>query len=100
MSSTKALIFAALCAASIATAPTAFADDLGRSLASFSIQTRLTSTSGTADASPALNQVPSQAPQKGPASIFSDKQAKLMQDLSKAIDVIPGGVKLCLNIHY
>lgn len=32
--------------------------------------------------------------------VFSAGQAKLMQDLSKTIDVIPGGVRLCLNIHY
>jgi hypothetical protein len=100
----KAFFFAATCTALLPTVCPVHADDLvqqgdpgERNLASLSVQTPMSSSS---DVSPALGQVPSQAPQQGPTSIFSDKQANLMRALSKTIDVIPGGVRLCLNIHY
>ena len=97
----KILFIAVLAATLLVAMPLAHSDDLNdggsRNLAYLSVQAEFAPHS---DASPALEQVPSQAPDLGRSSIFSDSQANLMRTLANAIDVIPGGVRLCLNIHY
>lgn len=67
------------------------------SLSSLSVQ--LQESSQPEQSTMVLASAPSIAPKRN-RSVFSDSQSQLMRDLSKTIDVIPGGVRLCLNIHY
>ena len=73
------------------------AAESSQSLAYLSVETALSDLQKQKDY---FSTYAASAPYKKKNGVFSDSQAKLMQDLSKAIDVIPGGVKLCLNIHY
>lgn len=90
-------MLAAIASATFAQMPSAYADDFKQdapSLSYLSVRTDITNPQ-----SGVVIQDPSQAPkQKG--LVWSDKQAHLMQDLSRAIDVSGTSVRLCLNIHY
>jgi hypothetical protein len=95
-----ALIACAVALATFARMPSARAssddmNDNSRSLAYLSVQAPIPDPQESA----ATVDSPNQAP-KAKGGMFSDSQATLMRDLSKTIDVIPGGVRLCLNIHY
>lgn len=93
-----ALICAALVSSTFAWLPSARADDdviaAPPSLSYLSVKTNISEYQQSAAAdSPAL------AP-KSKGGMFTDSQADLMRTLSKTIDVIPGGVALCLNLKY
>lgn len=93
----RILIFCLLTVSSLASADSIQLQHSGMDLSALSVQF---AESATPDQTTVLLDSTPTSVMFRKRPVFSDGQTKLMQDLSKTIDVIPGGVRLCLNIHY